>query len=191
MVFDKDNKHSNEINNIQAYKINTTDGSMSYVGEIENITVDGKNLFSYEPHTIVLDDGTLLTHIRVEDDNHKIFTIYQSKSTDGGKTWTKPVQILADKGGAPAHIFKHSSGTLICTYGDREKPYGIKAMFSNDCGETWDIDNTVYLNNSISSDLGYPSTVELPDGSLLTIFYAHNTSRDAPAIIMQIHWSFE
>ncbi len=190
-IFDGSYMRCEGKNDIQVYSLNPENGEMKFVGEIENIEIDAKKYNSYEPHAIVLDSGTLLTHIRVEDGNGKIFTIYQSKSTDGGKTWSKPVQILEDKGGAPAHIFKHSSGTLICTYGDREKPYGIKAMFSKDGGETWDTNYTLYINNEISSDLGYPSTVELPDRSLLTIFYAHNTKWDDPAIIMQTHWSFE
>ena len=47
----------------------------------------------------------------------------------------------------------------------------------------------VYVNN-VSWDIGYPSTVELEDGSLLTMFYAHK-SESEPAIIMQQKWGFE
>ena len=84
---------------------------------------------------------------------------------------------------------KHSSGMLICTYGYREKPYGIKAMFSFDNGKTWDYGHDIYVNN-FSDDLGYPSSVELDDGSILTVFYAH-PGENEPAMIMQQKWSFE
>ncbi|MBQ8552488.1 MAG: hypothetical protein IJ428_06720 [Clostridia bacterium] len=43
---------------------------------------------------------------------------------------------------------------------------------------------------SYSEDDGYPSTVELSDGSLLTVFYAH-TDNDGLAVILQQKWSFE
>lgn len=166
------------------------DGTMTYAGEIENIKVGDEELFSCEPHAVVLDDGTVIVHIRVQGGEEvKYFTIYQSESCDSGKTWTKPHPILPRLGGSPPHLLKHSSGTLICTYGYREKPYGIKAMFSKDGGKTWDVDHDLYING-VSADLGYPSTAQLPDGSLLTVFYAHVT-KDEPAVIMQQKWRFE
>lgn len=173
---------------IQAHKINP-DGRTEYVGKIENIKIDGVELLSCEPHAILLDSGKILVHIRVQDGDGKIFTIYQSESCDNGKSWTTPTRILPLKGGSPAHIMKHSSGLLICTYGYREYPYGIKAMFSSDEGKSWDYGYDIYVNG-INDDLGYPSTVELEDGTLLTVFYAH-PSENEPAMIMQQKWRFE
>ncbi len=173
---------------IQVYRINP-DGSTAYVGEIENIKIGEEAPLSCEPHAIVLDDGTILAHIRVQmGGNGRIFTIYQSESYDNGKTWSTPKPVLPRLGGSPPHLFKHSSGMLICTYGYREAPFGIKAMFSSDGGKTWDVGNDIYVNN-VDSDLGYPSTVELKDGSLLTVFYAHQ-SGGQPAVIMQQKWRF-
>ena len=167
---------------------------MEYVGEIENIEMDGITPLLCEPHAILLDDGSLLVHIRVSDYERGIFTLFQSRSEDNGKTWTKPEQILANSGGAPAHLFKHSSGMLISTYGFRgtpyrTKPYGIKAMFSRDNGKTWDAGYDIY-EIDVSYDLGYPSSVELKDGSVLTVFYA-TPEEGGPAVIMQQKWRFE
>lgn len=67
--------------------------------------------------------------------------------------------------------------------------YKIRAMFSKDGGKTWDTDNDIYING-VDRDMGYPSTVELKDGSLLTVFYAHETE-DKPATIIQQKWDFE
>lgn len=172
---------------IEAHRI-YPDGTMEYVGRIENVTIDGAEPLSCEPHAVLLDDGTLLAHIRVEQGRPRIFTIWQSESRDGGKTWSKPVSLLPLNGGSPPHILKHSSGVLICTYGYRQPPYGIKAMFSRDNGRTWDHGYDVYVNN-VSSDLGYPSSVELDDGSILTVFYAH-PGENEPAVIMQQKWQF-
>ena len=62
-------------------------------------------------------------------------------------------------------------------------------MFSEDEGKTWDADHDLYINH-VSDDIGYPSTIELPDGSLLTVFYAR-TAEDKPCTIVQQKWSFE
>lgn len=174
---------------IKAYKMHA-DGSMEYLGKVNNIKVSNADALLCEPSAIELDDGSLLAHIRLEEaSGAPLFTIYQTKSVDGGKTWSAPVQILPRMGGAPPHLFKHSSGMLICTYGYREKPYGIKAMFSLDNGNTWDTGYDIYING-ISSDIGYPSTIQLKDGSLLTVFYA-KTEKNGPAVIMQQKWKVE
>lgn len=173
---------------ILAYKMDLK-GGMEYVGGIDNVDLDFKPL-SCEPHTIELDDGRLLTHIRVQKYGEaNMFTVFQSESSDKGKTWTKPVQLLPMLGGSPPHILKHSSGALVCTYGYREAPFGVKAMFSFDNGKTWDHGYDIYVNG-VSGDLGYPSSVELADGSIITIFYAH-PEKGTPAIIMQQKWRFE
>ena len=183
-----------ETDAVKAYRVNTADGSMEYLGEIENIEFEGQKALSCEPYAIELDDGTILAHIRVQCYPIHVFTLYQSKSTDGGKTWSKPRQILTREGGAPSHLLKHSSGLLICTYGFRGEPmrtppFGIRVMFSRDNGETWSESESIY-ENDFSLDLGYPSTVELADGSLLTVYYAH-LEPDAPAVILQQKWRIE
>ncbi|MBQ7799249.1 MAG: exo-alpha-sialidase [Oscillospiraceae bacterium] len=170
---------------IEAYRVNL-DGSMQKLGEIESITENGEGKMSCEPYAVELKDGTIICHIRVE---YK-FTTYQSISKDGGKTWSKPIKLLADFGGAPCHILEHSSGALISTYGYRSEPFSIKAMFSLDGGESWDTDNVIATKDSFDWDLGYPSSVELPDGSLLTVFYG-NFEKGGPAKIMQTIWNFK
>jgi len=147
---------------------------------------------SWEPHVVELPDGKLICHIRVQcyrSGEEILFTTYQSESHDGGYTWSKPHKILSDHGGAPAHLMYHSSGAVISVYGYRQAPYAIKAMISYDGGETWDIDNVLY-EQPHSADIGYPASVELKDGSLMTVFYAkeHELS---PAEIYSIKWNFE
>lgn len=173
---------------IQAHRINP-DGTTEYVGEIENVKTGDVQALSCEPHAVVLDDGTILVHFRMDDEAAPIFTVYQTESHDGGKTWSKPRRLLPLLGGSPPHILKHSSGMLISTYGYREKPYGIKVMFSKDEGKTWDYGHDIYVNN-ICDDIGYPSSIELDDGSILTVFYAC-CDEDEHAVIMQQKWSFE
>lgn len=170
---------------VQAHIINP-DGTMKYLGSIPNISKNGHKLLSCEPSTLELPDGRLMCHLRVQGSG--VFTIYQSVSQDRGFTWSEPRQLLSDTGGAPAHLLRHSSGTLISTYGYREAPFGIKAMFSDDNGENWDSGHILYINN-LSADLGYPCTIELNDKSLLTVFYAQTSP--GVAVIMQQKWRIE
>jgi len=69
------------------------------------------------------------------------------------------------------------------------EPYGVKAMFSRDGGDTWDTGYELYTNG-VSRDIGYPATLETKDGNLLTVFYAHK-AKNEPAVIMQIKWKIE
>ena len=152
---------------IQCYRFNES-GQMEYVSSIENIP-DGEGgwLLSCEPHAIELPSGKIIVHIRVQGG---CFTVYQSISEDGGKTFSKPVRLLSRFGGSPAHLLRHSSGLLLSVYGYREEPYGIRYMTSEDEGETWKTD-LVLDDSADTADLGYPASVERKDGRILTVYY--------------------
>ena len=176
-----------------AYKLNTETGESTYLGKIDDIYYEGEKLISCEPHAIELNDGSILCHIRAQGvatpERRRTFTIFQSISKDGGVSWSKPEMILGREGGAPPHIFRHSSGALISTYARRIRPYGILAMISLDEGKTWSTEHEIYIGGE-SDDLGYPSCVEMPDGSLITVFYARHT-KQVPAEIYQQRWKLE
>lgn len=124
----------------------------------------------HEPHAILLKDGSILAAFRVHYDNGNGFsgmTVYFSKSTDGGKTWCTPYP--SGFNGSPPHFLRHSSGAIILSYARRELPYYECARISLDECETWS--EEYILSYSKENDIGYPSTVELSDGSLLTVYY--------------------
>ena len=177
-------------------------GEFTHLSDIANVPVaeDGE-LLSCEPHCIVLPDGKIIAHIRVqrfvEGKNPpgigwEAFTMYQSVSTDGGKTFTAPAPIFDDiMGGAPSHLYRHSSGALISVYAWRDYvndvPSAICALISRDNGESW---TPYFLCEGVHPwDMGYPATVEKEDGTLLTIFYDH--TKDGPAVIKQFTWSLD
>ncbi len=95
----------------------------------------------------------------------------------------------------------HSSGVLIGVYSYRNLPFGIRVMFSYNEGETWDYGNVIFEHSATEmgagQDLGYPTTVELHDGSLLTVFYARLSNEhdfegnSNPAVIYAQRWNFE
>lgn len=162
------------------------DGSYEKIAEIPKCRDDAGD---FEPHAIV-SGNKVIVHIRVEN-NSGGFTIYQSEAMLSDFKFSKPRQILPEKGGAPAHLLKHSSGALISVYGYRQKPYQIRAMISYDNGETWSLDHVIYDNGGISHDLGYPSSVELPEGKILTTYYAHPNKAKEPPVVMQTIWEIE
>jgi hypothetical protein len=162
------------------------DGTCVKRSAIENISND---LIACEPYAIQLKSGRILVHIRAYDTSWKYLTLYQSVSDDNGYTFTKPESLLPSDGGAPAHIIEHSSGAVISVYGYRTKPYGIRMMVSYDNGDTWQKD-IVLVDNELSSDLGYPASVELSDGSILTIYYAKDPVTNA-SVIKQLIWKIE
>lgn len=170
-------------NHIAVYTMKP-DGSYEYRSKIADIADD---LLSCEPHAIQTPSGRIVVHIRVQGRGY--FTIYQSVSDDMGYTFSEPVQILSQKGGSPAHLINHSSGMLVSVYGYREVPYGIRVMFSKDDGETWDTDNII-LDEEETPDLGYPCSVELENGDILTVLYTHEKGKSY-AVIRQVIWNFE
>ncbi|MBE5786589.1 MAG: exo-alpha-sialidase [Clostridiales bacterium] len=165
-------------------------GYFEKLSDIENIRDEHGWYLVAEPHGVQLPDGKILVHIRVqrEGPNGK-FTLYQCESTDGGRHFNAPHQILPDVGGAPGHLLLHSSGRLIGSYGYRESPFGVRLMFSDDGGESWDYDYVLEKDGQ-GKDLGYPATVELLDGGLLTVYYQSTYSEDGSAVssIMQRKW---
>ncbi len=96
------------------------------------------------------------------------------RSADGGATWSMP-RWLGFKG-SPPHLLRHSSGVLVMSYGCRDKRYGERVATSRDDGRSWE-GNPVLRNDGPDDDLGYPSTVELADGSLLTVSYQKAAAR--------------
>jgi hypothetical protein len=71
------------------------------------------------------------------------------------------------------------------SYGHRRPPVGNQARVSGDNGRTWSEPEIVSRD-----DLGYPSTVELTDGTLLTVWY--EALQDRPcAVLRQTTWRLE
>ena len=94
------------------------------------------------------------------------------RSSDNGKTWSKPERFTAT-GLHPATLIRLADGNLLAAYGSRIRPYGVKVAISKDNGATWPDKNTAFISwDSGNSDSGYPSAVQLADGSVAIISYA-------------------
>jgi hypothetical protein len=170
--------------------ISDDDGSTwRWLAEIP--TRAGDNASEYhELHAVECTSGRIVVHIRNEnktDDNETL----QSESTDGGKTWTVPHRLHGVDGtdgvwGTPSHLLRMRDGRLLMSYGYRRAPFGNQVRLSSDDGAMWSDPLTVSADGA-GGDLGYPSTVELADGALLTVWYER--LKDVPtAVLRQAKW---
>lgn len=143
-----------------------------------------------EPHAVELADGHLVAMFRYQPPDEAQRFLRQSESHDGGKTWS--VARKTPIWGYPPHMIQLTNGWLVVAYGRRRPPFGERACISRDGGATWDIEHEITLCEAPNDDLGYPASVQLADGSILTVFYQageqasggryHETS------LMATHW---
>jgi hypothetical protein len=124
-------------------------------------------------------DGNLLAFTRAEGSGTHGLDL--AESTDGGRTWCEPLPHLKPHQW-PFDACISPDGGILLTYGCRIGPYGVGAVLSHDGGETWRFSHRVFLAwDSESTDTGYPSTVLLDDGTIVTMYYAVGTA-DLPGV---------
>jgi hypothetical protein len=112
-------------------------------------------------------DGRLVVQVRKENRTDHGETL-QTESDDGGRTWP-PLHAIG-VWGLPSHLLRLRGGHLLMTYGHRRPPFGNQARLSTDGGRTWS-EPLLLSGDGAGGDLGYPSTVELDDGTLFTVWY--------------------
>jgi sialidase-1 len=153
-------------------------------GEIPTRPGDDPKKDYHELHAVETAGGRLIAQIRNHNAANAGETL-QTESGDGGKTWSSPHGIGV--WGLPSHLLALRDGRLLMTYGHRRPPFGSQARISSDEGGTWG-EAMILSGDGIGGDLGYPSTVELKDGSLLTVWY-ETMKAPARAVLRQAHWT--
>jgi alpha-galactosidase len=140
-----------------------------YTWDNETLEAEGHNETSYT----FLAGGRLLAAARSNNSAH-VATLF---SDDGGRTWSQPKQITRN-GEHPADLTVLADGKVLMTFGRRVRPMGCGALLSRDGGQTWDINHEVLLagDGVENGDLGYPSTVQLDDGTIITALYYASAS---------------
>jgi photosystem II stability/assembly factor-like uncharacterized protein len=140
----------------------------------------------HELHAVDTGKGRIIVQIRNHNKTNAGETL-QTESSDGGKTWSVPHSIGV--WGLPSHLLRLRSGKLLMTYGHRRAPFGNQARLSDDGGKTWS-EAMIISGDGAGGDLGYPSTVELAGGALLSVWY--ELMKDPKrAVLRQAKWTFE
>jgi hypothetical protein len=139
------------------------------------------------PSSVRLPDQSILTTIRRKEGDDSWIDAYLSE--DDGKTWrffNKPVPSTGGSVGNPPSLIQLKDGRLALIYGYRSAPYGIRARLSIDNGATWG-EEIVLRDDAGCWDLGYPRTVQRPDGKLVTVYY-YNDHPDRERYIAATIW---
>ena len=136
-----------------------------------------KRLMINENHILEISPGRLIAMFRSDPVGDGY--LYQSASEDYGKHWSNPQK--TNIWGYPPQLLKLHNGVIMCSYGYRREPYSIRAVFSYDEGKTWDTDNIATLYEwEDEPDMGYPSSVELSPGKIMTVFYCSRRDKKHP-----------
>ncbi|MFH0962937.1 MAG: LamG-like jellyroll fold domain-containing protein [Planctomycetota bacterium] len=92
-----------------------------------------------------------------------------AESGDDGGSWSTPWRI---SGTAEVHMYltELADGRLVATRSDYHLPWGVSAMTSEDGGRTWDREHPIQVALSASCYVGWPVTLQLADGSLVTAY---------------------
>lgn len=159
----------------------STDDGLTWQWVAELPVRDGDSPENYhEWHAVQTPSGKIVAQIRNHNPANNNETL-QCESNDGGKTWTKPHTIGV--WGHPSHLMRLQDGRILMTYGHRRAPLGNQARISADEGKTWS-EPVIISGDGVSGDLGYPSTVQLKDGTLITVWY--EKMQDYPKCVLRM-----
>ncbi len=121
-----------------------------------------KKAYRNETALLHLGDGRWLAAIRENG-------LHLHVSTDDANTWQYRAR-LTGPAQHPGHLLRLRDGRVLLSYGNRTpNDKGVDARFSKDEGNTWSGAARVV---DFEGDGGYPSSVQLADGQVLTAYYA-------------------
>jgi hypothetical protein len=114
------------------------------------------------------------------------------ESPDDGRTWTK-IGPATDKACYPANAIRLRDGRILLSYGNRMiGDPRVEAKVSADGGRTWSapirLVDVVAAPKPGLEDMGYPSSVQLADGSVLTAYYAKHSRLHDGYHLAVIQW---
>jgi len=158
--------------------IHTTDGgkTWSLVGWIGE--QPGAGGYAIMPSTLRLSENALLSIIRLRGvkEGKRQWWIEGYLSPDNGRNWYRLAEPTINNHGNPPHMIWLQDGRIALTYGYRAAPYGVRAVISSDQGKTWGTE-IILRDDGGEWDLGYPRTVQRPDGKCVTVYYFNDGKR--------------
>lgn len=162
----------NDVGNRSSVMLRSSDKGKTWKYVSTIATDPGGKLGGFmEPGIVRTKTGRIVAGLRNHAPENAIWMTY---SDDDGKTWMPAWK--TEMVGHPVDLIQLSDGRLMATYGIRAgihaNPGGIRACFSKDNGKTWDIKTEVQLRNDfLNVDTGYPESLQLPDGKVMTVYY--------------------
>lgn len=92
-------------------------------------------------------------------------------SEDNGMSWSETPTRVTERNEINGHLMRLADGRLLLSYGVRiAGRFGVCGKLSEDDGSTWG--DPLRLAVADHRDCGYPSSVQLADGTIVTAWYA-------------------
>jgi len=168
----------------------TTDGGQSI--ELLSWVTPAAEGYSIMPASLRLSPTRLLCAVRCSSGDSAPTSpacwIDLYASDDNGASWAHLGRPVPDtgRGGNPPTLAKLHDGRLCITFGFRNPPFGIFAVFSEDGGATWSTPLAL-REGAGNHDIGYPRTVQLSNGTMVTAYY-FNDAEDGERYIAATLW---
>lgn len=120
-------------------------------------------------------------------DGRKTHSVDLHQSTNDGADW-RPVKRLTGPDCHPGHLLRLGDGRMLLTCGDRRdsRNSGILCRLTDDQG-VWQPEKLL-VTGIPTRDSGYPATVQLTDGSLVTAYYAAAGPKDPGYRLEVVDW---
>lgn len=119
-----------------------------------------------ETAVVRLASGELLAAMR----SGKPQDVWLTRSGDGGKTWAEPKPLTPARV-HPADLVQLPDGRVLLVTGDRRNPFGVQGIVGTSDTLKW-TGAFQLVDSATNTDCGYPSSVALKDGRVLTVYYA-------------------
>lgn len=120
--------------------------------------------------------------------NETTKTVDLFSSGDDGKNWEYN-SALTRPGQLPANFFKLNDGRILLTFGNRiPGEYGVSVRFSDDEGKTWGQEFSL-VSDLTKADCGYPSSVQLKDGKIVTAYYGAGAAQHERYHMGAVKWT--
>ncbi|HHT25619.1 MAG TPA: exo-alpha-sialidase [Firmicutes bacterium] len=161
----------------------------------KTLDVDGEpvEMLYGEPHCVQLPDGRIMALIRahmrygfkdrrpyIAPWNQTAF-MWQAFSHDLGRNWTQPEQ--TDLWGFPPHLTLLDDDRLLVSYGRRWPPYGQRAAVWEPTISPTHFSEVVLRDDAPDYDLGYPSSAQCSDGTIVTVYYQKEEKGKKPCLM--------
>ena len=135
-----------------------------------------------ETSIIYLGNGELLALCRTAEKQRLL--LY--KSFDSGKTWNY-LEDMSTRNQIPASMIRLNDGRILACYGSRLNQKSIMYRIGDERGTEWS-EPYVLVVLSETGDMGYPSCVQLDDGTIVTAYYADGIDQHTRYHCGTIRW---
>jgi hypothetical protein len=109
------------------------------------------------------------------------------RGSPDGTVWTAGPNLTVS-GQHPGNLLRLRDGRIVFSCGSRVRGFfGVLARVSGDEGQSWSAP-LVLASDCLSSDQGYPSSVELGDGTILTAYYSKESSAHRRYHMATVSW---